>query len=103
MRPLAENSSRWRAQKEREGRPTSPLQYKGGLRNPSYYDVIVENDVIIISLIPSYRQIHLDLIEISEATGKNYKDWFGIAVTDIKMIVKEFKKMIGEILEEFFG
>lgn len=100
---LDENSRRWIAQKLREGRPTSPLQYKGGIINKdSYIITILEDGFIRIEMIPSYRDIHLELIEISEVTGKNYRDWFGISDKDKEAIREILTNVITDRIEQFF-
>src|SRR6185369_15666141 len=80
--PLSQNSMWWIAQKLREGRPTNPLWYTGGLSRPETYEIRISPNRITIQLRADYEQIHIDLIQISQRTGKNYKDWFGISKSE---------------------
>jgi hypothetical protein len=96
--PLDENSIAWQRQKLRKGRSTRPLQYRGVLREPSSYQLVFEENTASITLIPSETQIHLDLIDISLKTGKNYADWFGIHEDDIKEMEQEITNIIAEKL-----
>lgn len=103
-RPLDRNSERWIAQKLRVGAPTLPLQYRGGIRNPSFYEVeVLSKDTLRIRMIPSYRDIHLDLVDISEQTGKNYKDWFGIGASDIPLVVDIITETLMHRLKDIIG
>jgi hypothetical protein len=103
-RPLDQNSVRWLSQKLREGKPTLPLQYTGGIRNPSFYEVeILPGNIMRIQMIPSYRNIHLDLVDISEETGKNYRDWFGIGAEDVPLVVDIITETIMARLQELFS
>lgn len=100
---LSENSKWWAGVKLRQGYPTSPLQYKGGLIRHDTYQLTMEGGSMMIQLIPSYREIHLDLIEISETTGKNYKDWFGIAEEDMEVVEAELKRILTTKLVRALG
>lgn len=101
---LDENSLGWVAQKLREGRFTAPLQYTGGLRdaNAGAYVIAFNGETATIELAGNYRQIHVDLINISNRTGKNYKDWFGINQEDIDIIMEEAAEIIKEKLRRLF-
>lgn len=102
-RPLDQNSPAWKAQKLREGKPILPLQYQGGIRNPDFYDFTIKDDIITIKMIPSYRDIHLDLVDISERTGKNYRDWFGIHERDHAVVAQAIAETIHDKMVDFFG
>jgi hypothetical protein len=95
---LSENSPRWSVTKRNLGKPQLPLQFTGGLTRESTYQLEVTDTGAYIVLIPSYRQIHLDLIEISEATGKNYEDWFGIHEDDIDDVMFVMERIIEQKL-----
>ena len=97
-RPLDANSASWQAQKQEEGKGVQTLIYTGGLKDVSTYQIKINDEKVSIELEPGYRDIHLNLIEISEATGKNYKDWFGIAPIDIEIIMDEARYIIQEKL-----
>ena len=100
-RPLSLNSRSWQAKKLRESRLPWPLQYTGKLAQESTFRIEREGENLIVVLEPDYRDIHLNLIEISEKTGKNYQDFFGITETAGKKIEKEFSQIIEAKLLRF--
>jgi hypothetical protein len=98
--PLDENSPRWIATKMNLNAPPNPLQFTGGLTEGGTYQLEFDENNAYITLIPSYREIHLDLIEISERTGKNYRDWFGIHEDDVEIIMEIAKEFLNRKIRE---
>jgi hypothetical protein len=97
-RPLSKNSKWWTAQKLREGKYTNTLMYTGQISQAQTYNLRFEEQKCYIELLPSKLELHLKLIEISDKTGKNYRDWFGASQQDLT----EIMETVSEILETKF-
>lgn len=97
--PLDQGSRRTLAKKLREGKPLLSLQDTGKLRNPATYRITKTPNSIIIHLEPAYRDVHLDLIAISEKTGKNYRDFFDISQETADKLMKKAEMILEQKLE----
>ena len=100
---LDENSPMWLAKKMREGRNTAPLQYTGELSKSHSYNLVITERNVMIELLPSKRQLHLDLIDISERTGKNYKDFFAMSSGDIIAIMALAEEILADKLSNLMS
>jgi hypothetical protein len=97
--PLDINSKRRLAQKMRLGKPLKSLIFTGHLSDESSYEVNLRDKKLTITLESGYAPVHLDLILISGATGKNYKDFFGVSAAAWKEIMALARKLVLEKLQ----
>lgn len=98
---LDENSPRWIDYKVRRGYPDRPLQYTGGLTTEDTYQLrFISDREVIIELGGRYHQIHLNLIKISEQTGKNYSSWFGFNDNDIENVQITLQQIIEDKIRD---
>jgi len=97
--PLDINSKRRLSQKMRLGRPLKSLIFTGHLSNKSSYEVNLKQGSLSITLEEGYQPVHLDLINISAKTGKNYKDFFGVSKEAWDEVMKLATEMLVEKLK----
>jgi hypothetical protein len=81
--PLPINSERWLRIKRRLGAPQQSLRFQDRLSNISYWEIkITDYGMMEIQLNPEMKEIHRELIELSNETGKRYDLFFGVNEED---------------------